>query len=492
MGYGMYLGVPFVKLALSQENRASPRTESPCFRLVYEKILEKDVPMHKIPRWFIGAKLNYAENLLQHRDSKLALIGVGESPTTPPVTLTYAELYDQVRKCAHALKKVGVKSGDRVAAYISNAPETVVAMLATASLGAVWSSASPDFGHTGVLDRFTQIEPKVLFSVNAVVYNGKAHDHLHKLKSVVEGLPTVEKVVVVEFVKGEKETDLSDIPKAELYTNFLKSGDDQKPLEFEQVPFNHPLYILYSSGTTGKPKCIVHSVGGALIQHKKEHQIHGSLNRDDVYFYYTTQSFCTYRPLSLFLLHPFPSSYAVAIPTSADGVDDVELACELTRLTRLELFSFTTTIVWIDNSGLAIGCTLVLYDGSPFKPTPARLWELVDQFGITAFGTSAKYIQSLQEAGYKPRDNFSLSTLHSIYSTGSPLKPESFEYVYDSIKKDVLLGSITGGTDIVSLFAGHNSTLPVYKGEIQCRMLGMSVFAWDEGEAPVYDAPGDL
>ncbi|KND03687.1 acetoacetate-CoA ligase [Spizellomyces punctatus DAOM BR117] len=402
----------------------------------YTEVVERDVSMDNIPKWFKGARLNFAENLLARRDDHIALIGAGEGHLY--VQYTYKQTYERVRACAAALRRHGVRAGDRIAGYLPNCPETVIVFLAVTSLGAIWSSTSPDFGVTGVLERFSQVKPKILFSVNAVMYNGKAHDHLGKLREVAEGLESLEKVIIIPFV--EQPFDATMIPKGETYKDFLIT-DDGRDIIFEQLPFYHPLVILYSSGTTGKPKCIVHSAGGILIQHLKEHVIHGDLSEDDVFFYYTTTGWMMWN--------------------------------------------------WLV-SGLVAGATLVLYDGSPFKPTPARLLDLIDELKITVFGTSAKYIQSLQEAKVTPIKSHNLSTLRTIYSTGSPLKPESFDYVYTQIKEDVLLGSITGGTDIVSLFAGHNAALPVYRGEIQCRGLGMSVEAWDDAGKPVYDEPGDL
>ncbi|KAI9095263.1 hypothetical protein DFS34DRAFT_191801 [Phlyctochytrium arcticum] len=404
----------------------------------YSEVVEKDVSMDKIPKWFKGARLNFAENMLTRRDDHPALIGAGEAYAK--VAYTYHELYERVRILAGAMRAQGVRPGDRIAGYLPNCPETVVIFLATVSIGAIWSSTSPDFGITGVLERFTQIKPKLLFSVNAVVYNGRSHNHLQKLHEVAAGLDSVDKVIVFPFV--DEPFDMTNIPNAEHYDQFLSYfKEDGQPMHYEQLPFYHPLVILYSSGTTGKPKCIVHSAGGVLIQHLKEHVIHGDLNSKDVYFYYTTTGWMMWN--------------------------------------------------WLV-SGLGAGSTLVLYDGSPFKPSPTRLWDLIDELDITVFGTSAKYIQSLQEAKIFPAKSHKLTHLRTIYSTGSPLKPESFDYVYKHIKKDVLLGSITGGTDIVSLFAGHNAALPVYRGEIQCRCLGMSVEAWDDDGKPVLDVPGDL
>ncbi|KAF9347609.1 hypothetical protein BGX34_002991 [Mortierella sp. NVP85] len=353
------------------------------------------------------------------------------------------------------MRKAGVVKGDRVAGYIANCPEAIIAMLAASSIGAIWSSTSPDFGTIGVLDRFSQIKPKLLFSVNAVVYNGRPHDHSQKLRQVLDGLDMVEKVILVPFVPSQP-CDASAIKNGTTWSEFLAtsgeaavstsaatngSTQDQELIEFEPLPFNHPLYILFSSGTTGKPKCIVHSAGGMLLQHKKEHIIHGNLNSQDILFQYSTTGWMMWN--------------------------------------------------WLV-SGLTLGTTVVLFDGSPFKPGPSALWDLIDQLKVTAFGTSAKYIQAIQDAGYLPRNHNHLSSLHSIYSTGSPLKPESFDFVYENIKKDVLLGSITGGTDICSLFACHNAALPIYQGEIQCRALGMKIEAWTAPNTPVFGTSGDL
>ncbi|KAI9140335.1 acetoacetate-CoA ligase [Paraphysoderma sedebokerense] len=406
----------------------------------WDQVVDLSLPMSAIPEWFRGCRLNFAENVLQFRDDRTAIIATTESLKLRHIS--YAELYTLVEKMAGAFRSCGVGVGDRVCGYMANCVEAVVCMLAATSLGAIWSCTSPDFGITGVLDRFTQIKPKVLFSINAVLYNGKVHDHLAKLKAVAEGLKNsgLEKVVVIPHVPDQP-MDLTNIPKSASLDDFLAAGDNQ-PISFVQLPFNHPLYILFSSGTTGKPKCIVHSVGGTLLQHKKEHQIHGNLSRSDVFLQYTTTGWMMWN--------------------------------------------------WLVST-LSVGATIVLYEGSPFKPSPAVLWELAERLGVTVFGTSPKYLQSLQEVKYKPNEHVNLSKLHSIYSTGSPLRPENYEFVYNSIKRDVLLGSITGGTDIISLFAGHNTVLPVYKGELQCRCLGMAVEAWDSnGSKPVLGQSGDL
>jgi len=405
----------------------------------YEEVLDNSQPMENIPEWFHGVRLNFAENLLRFDDEKVALYSAGEGQEIK--TITFHQLRKNVTLLASALKNLGIKKGDRVVGYIPNCALAVEAMLATASLGAIWSSTSPDFGVTGVLDRFTQIKPKVVFSVDAVRYNNKIHNHLEKLTQVVKNLPELEKVIVMPFVWKADEIDLSNIPNSILLPEFTKFADECPVLEFVQVPFSHPIFIMYSSGTTGPPKCMVHSVGGTLIQHLKEHLLHGNMNRQDVIIYYTTTGWMMWN--------------------------------------------------WLV-SALAVGASVVLYDGSPLVPTPHVLWDLVDQIGITILGTGAKWLSALEDRKVQPIKTHNLSSLHTILSTGSPLKPASFDYVYSSIKADVLLGSISGGTDIISCFAGQNPTVPVYRGEIQTRNLGMAVESWnDEGEA-VYDESGEL
>ncbi|CAO3592318.1 unnamed protein product [Absidia cylindrospora] len=404
------------------------------------RVLDTSRRMDSIPEWFEGALLNVAENMLWCRSAdKTAIIATGEGHGR--IHISYAELYQKVLQCAEAMKSIGIQQGDRVAAYIPNCAEAIIAMLAATSLGAIWSSTSPDFGTTGVLDRFTQIQPKILFSVNAVYYNGKTLNHVPKVEAVVKDLPSVEKVVMIPFVK---EMPIGQVDKSVTWDQFLETVPvDQLPseIDFKQLPFNHPAFILFSSGTTGLPKCIVHSGAGLLLQLKKEHILHGDMTSDDILFYYTTTGWMMWN--------------------------------------------------WLV-SALSVGATVVLWDGSPFKPAPISLWELVDELKVTHWGASAKYIQSLQEAGVHPMDLCKLDTLKAVYSTGSPLKPESFEFVYEHIKKDVMLGSITGGTDICSLFAGHNAALPVYRGEIQCICLGMKIEAWTDDKRSIKGEPADL
>ena len=385
-------------------------------------------------KWFVGARLNFAENLLQRRDDHPAIIFRGEDGTTR--SLTFRELYEETHRVAEGLKRLGVGKGDRVAAFMPNIPEAVIAMLAAASLGAIWSSTSPDFGIKGVLDRFSQIEPKVIFSVDGYLYSGKHFDSQEKLRGILGQLPTIEKVVMVNFTG---KPDLGSIPNAMSWEALAQPVEGD--MKFEQLPFDHPLYIMYSSGTTGLPKSIVHSAGGTLIQHLKELQLHCNVRPDDRVFYFTT---CGWMMWNWFV------------------------------------------------SSLALGATIVCFDGNPFYPAPDALIKMADELKFTLFGTSAKYLASLQQAGVKPKDISSFPHLRAITSTGSPLSDESFEYVYTDWKKDVQLSSISGGTDIISCFMLGCPTLPVYRGEIQCRGLGMDVDCFDENGNAVIDRQGEL
>ena len=339
--------------------------------------------------WFVGAKLNFAENLLRYRDERIALIFKGEH--TAAITMTYAGLCDQVGRLVRSLHGAGVEKGDRVAGFMPNIPETVVAMLATASIGAIWSSCSPDFGFKGVLDRFGQIEPKVLFTADGYSYNGKRFDSLERIRSVVAELPSLRHLVVVPCL--ERQPSVEPIPNAVLYGDFLSAAGGLS-IDFEQVSFDHPLYIMYSSGTTGPPKCLVQSVGGILINQLKELQLHTDVKREDTIFYYTTCGWMMWN--------------------------------------------------WLVSS-LALGAKLVLYDSAPFYPSPGVLWKLTRDLGITIFGTSARYLAALEKEGVRPGMEYDLSPLRSILSTGSPLSVESFQYVYREIKQDVQLASISGG-----------------------------------------------
>ena len=366
-------------------------------------------------RWFPDASLNYAQNLLEGRpadDQDDALVFWGEDKVRRRIS--HAELKAVVSRVAAGLEAHGVKRGDRVAAYLPNMPETIIAMLATASLGAVWSSCSPDFGVQGVVDRFGQIEPSILFVVDGYWYNGKAIPVLDKVAAIVDRLPTVGRVVVVPYLQ---QTPGASVRSGISWDDFL-SPHTAGPIRYAQLPFEHPLYILYSSGTTGVPKCIVHGAGGTLLQHLKELLLHSDLTRGDRLFYFTTCGWMMWNWLA---------------------------------------------------SGLATGATLLLYDGSPFIQRGRILWEFADVERMTHFGTSAKYIDACKKIAIVPRKDFDLRTVRMMLSTGSPLAPESFDYVYQCVKDDMCLSSISGGTDIISCFALGNPTLPVWRGELQCR-----------------------
>ncbi|MDM8351174.1 acetoacetate--CoA ligase [Pseudomonas sp. sp1636] len=388
-------------------------------------------------RWFPGAQLNFAEHLLRRRDHHPALVAVGEDGSREQ--LSYAELAAQVAGLQQSLKATGVGIGDRVAAFMPNTWQTLVGMLAASSLGATWSSCSPDFGTQGVIDRFGQIEPKVLIAAAGYRYAGENFDLTGKLGEILEQLPSLQQLIVVPYSNPDtKPSDFQTSARVALWQDFYQPGGEP---QFTAVPFDHPLYILYSSGTTGVPKCIVHGSGGVLLQHVKELGLHSDLHADDCLFYYTTCGWMMWNWLA---------------------------------------------------SGLALGATLVLFDGSPLHPGAERLIDLIDAENISIFGTSAKYLAALAKAGAKPGSTHRLERLKTVLSTGSPLSPESFEYVYREIKQDICLSSISGGTDIVSCFALGNPLLPVWRGELQCKGLGMDVQVWNQAGQRVIGQKGEL
>ncbi|MFC1515294.1 acetoacetate--CoA ligase [Thermodesulfobacteriota bacterium] len=394
--------------------------------------------LQKMPgaKWFSGARLNFAENLLQHRGNRPALIFKGEDRVN--YRLTYTELFDAVAQTAGSLKSLGVQIGDRVVGFMPNMPETIIAMLAATSIGATWSSCSPDFGIKGVLDRFGQIKPKVLFTADGYFFKGNRIDSLDRISEIMKELPSIERVIVVPYT--EEAPDVSAVPHAVLYSDF-KSPASGTAMEFEQLPFDHPLYIMYSSGTTGLPKCMVQSAGGILIHHLKELLLHTDLKQEDTIFYFTTCGWMMWN--------------------------------------------------WMVSS-LAVGATLVLFDGNPFHPEPGALWEMAQDEKISIFGTSAGYISALQNAAVTPGKSYDLSALKALLSTGSPLSREGFEYIYREVKPDLQLASISGGTDLNGCFALGNPMGSVYSGELQCRGLAMKVEAFDENGVPVINRQGEL
>jgi acetoacetyl-CoA synthetase len=386
-------------------------------------------------QWFTGSRLNFAENLLRHRDNTTALIFRGED--TIRKALTYSELYTATAKVAASLRAAGIEAGDRVVGFMPNMPESIIAMLAATSLGATWSSCSPDFGIKGVLDRFGQTRPRILFTADGYFFKGQPFDSLTKIAGIIKEIPSIEKIIVVPYT--QERPDLTGLANAIHFGDF--SRNEVQEIEFAQLPFEHPLYIMYSSGTTGLPKCMVQSAGGVLIHHLKELILHTDLKREDIIFYFTTCGWMMWN--------------------------------------------------WLTTS-LAVGATLVLYDGNPFHPGPDALWRMAQDEKITVFGTSAGYIAALKNAGVKPGKQFDLSPMKALLSTGSPLSKEDFHYIYSEVKHDLQLASISGGSDLNGCFALGNPMGPVYEGELQCRGLGMKVFAYDETGTPVVGKQGEL
>ncbi len=402
--------------------------------LPYHQVIQEP---DKMPgaKFFPGSKLNFAENLLRFRDDRTALIFRGEDMVRR--SLTYKELYDQVAQVASALRAQGIGPGDRVVGFVPNMPESIIAMLAATSLGAIWSSCSPDFGIKGVLDRFGQTQPKVLFTADGYFFKGTPLSSIDRITGIVKELPSIEKIVVIPYVDEIPDTD--QLPNAVLFEDFKDRAANE--IDFIQMDFDDPLYIMYSSGTTGLPKCMVQSIGGVLLHQKKELVLHSDLGREDTIFYFTTCGWMMWN--------------------------------------------------WLTTS-LSVGATLILFDGNPFHPGPDALWKMAEQEKVTHFGTSAGYIEALKNAGVKPAAGFDLSALKVLMSTGSPLSVENFEFIYEHVKSDLQLASISGGSDLNGCFALGNPMGPVYSGELQCRGLGMKVYAYDDDAKPVVGQQGEL
>jgi acetoacetyl-CoA synthetase len=401
----------------------------------YERVIDEPDQMPGA-RWFPGARLNFAQNLLRYRDERPALIFKSEG--RPATRMSYAALHDEVARLARAMRACGVKAGDRIAGFMPNMPQTIIAMLASASTGALWSSCSPDFGTKGVLDRFGQIRPKILFTADGYRYKGKRIDCIERISGVLRKLKGIERVVVVPY-EGDM-GKINTIPHATAYPDFI-SREPDLPVDYAQLPFEHPLYIMYSSGTTGLPKCMVQSAGGILLQQMKELMLHTDVGRKDTIFYFTTCGWMMWN--------------------------------------------------WL-TSALSLGAAVVLFDGNPFYPDAGALWEMAQDEGVSVFGTSAGYIHALQKSGLRPGDTYDLSSLRAVLSTGSPLSEAGFEFVYEAVKKDLQLASISGGTDLNSCFALGNPMGAVYAGELQCRGLAMKVEAFDDTGTPVMNRQGEL
>ncbi|HQV93210.1 MAG TPA: acetoacetate--CoA ligase [Anaerolineales bacterium] len=395
-----------------------------------------DVSVFPGAKWFPGAKLNFAENLLRYRDDHLAFVFIGETQTSK--RMTYAELYDAVARLAHSLKESGVGVGDRVVAYMPNLIETVIAMLAAASLGATWASCATDIGPGAAIERLGQVGPKVMITADGYFYKGKAFDTLAHAAEVTRGIPSLQKVIVVSYTR--EQPDISQIPNSVHYDDFL-AKEKNLEIQFEQLPFDHPHYIMFSSGTTGKPKCLVQSAGGVLINHLKELILHTDLKRSDKIFYITSCSWMMWN--------------------------------------------------WLVSS-LSVGATIILYDGNPNFPDSGAMWKLIQDERIAIFGCSASYIHFLKKENVSPRTSFDLSSLREISQTGSPLSADGFEYVYKEIKADLHFNSIAGGTDINGCFAAGSPIVSVYAGELQSAALGMKIKSYDENGHPILDEQGEL
>ncbi len=409
-------------------------------RIIYSKKYDsvvEDLNVFPGTKWFVGSRLNFAENLLKYKDDRLAFIFQGETKVSKEIT--YADLNKTVARLAKSLKEIGVQVGDRVVSYIPNLIETPTAMLAATAIGATWASCGAELQPSAVIDRFSQIEPKVLFTVDGYFYRDQVFDIRENVKAVVEAIPSIEKVVFVSYISDGK-TDVSGIPRAINWEDFISKEEDPE-LNFEQLPFDHPVYVMFSSGTTGKPKCMVQSAGGVLINHLKELILSTDCKRSDVLNYITAPSWMMWN--------------------------------------------------WLI-SGLAVGCTIFLYDGNPLYPDPLRFFELIEKHKISIFGTSASYIHYLMGLGVKPSQKYDLSALREISQTASTLSPEGFEYVYRDIKQDLYFNSVSGGTDINGCFAGALPILPVYSGELQGRSLAMKVESYTDNADPIEDEQAEL
>jgi len=403
------------------------------FDNVADKVLDQPGDM-TTAKWFVGGELNFAEHLLRFTGAGPAIIFCGENGARRE--LSFDGLRQRVADTAAGLRNAGVVKGDRVAGFLPNCPEAIVAMLATSSIGATWSSCSPDFGINGVVDRFGQIEPKVLFCADGYFYNGKTIDCLEPVAGISARIESIRTIVLIPFTGAD--VVAAELSNAVLWTDFLVDGSE---LQFEPLPFDHPLYIMYSSGTTGVPKCIVHGAGGTLVQHLKELRLHCDISESDRLFYFTTCGWMMWN--------------------------------------------------WLV-SGLASGATLILFDGSPFFDNGRVLWSMAEAEKVTVFGTSAKYLAALEKAAVRPREEFDLAALRTVLSTGSPLAPASFDYVYDAIGSDLQLSSIAGGTDIIACFIAGNPILPVRRGELQCLALGMAVEIYDDDGKSLLEENGEL